>query len=117
MSDQRHGPDEERDPTPPDPDARLHQPWRRYVALGESALVAALSYGTWWLWHRGVVTTTLAMHSGPAQSVDRYLGQWLLLAIACATLAGVVLIDCVRQLLLSWPVRPRPGEPGHPPPT
>lgn len=113
MSDHQHPADSRALPAEPEPETvgahtvdpvaeRLHQPWRRYLALAELALVGVLAFGTWWLWHRGVVTTTLAMREGGDQPVDRYLGQWLLLALACATVGGVVLIDAVRQLALSW---------------
>ncbi|GGM69851.1 hypothetical protein GCM10012275_45470 [Longimycelium tulufanense] len=88
---------------------RLHQPWRAYVAVAELVLAALLVAAAVWAWRRGMVVVEFPpFRDGEApQRVVRYLGQWLASGVGLGLLAGVALLDAIRQLVLSSRVRGR----------
>lgn len=85
----------------------VHQPTRAVVAGIELILVTALGVLAWWMWGRGVVPIVVTDPLAPESEtvVTRSLGNWLGGAIATATVAGLLLVDMVRQLVLAFRVR------------
>lgn len=78
--------------------------------------VSVLAWLAWWCWQRGVIVT---VRNGVA--LTRIEGPWWAAATGAATLAGILVLDALRQGLLA--VAPRPADPssrpavpdGHPP--
>lgn len=88
--------------------AKLNQPKRAFVALAEVVVAAALIWLAFWLWPKGVVTISTVLEEGrPPYVSHRYYGHWMALAIFSGTVAGVLLVDAVRQLLLAARARPK----------
>ncbi|MEU4802261.1 hypothetical protein [Actinosynnema sp. NPDC023587] len=89
------------------PGPGLHQPLRAAVAVGEVVLAVALVLLAAWCWNRGVLRSgyTAADHA-PVEST-RYLGNWLGGAIGLGTVAGVLVLDAIRQTLLAVRTRGR----------
>jgi hypothetical protein len=88
---------------PPRPPAQLHQPVRAAVAALEVALAVALGFAVVWAWRRGSVPYELPASENPAVpgSVDRWSGPWIGAAFGLATLAGLLVLDAARQLMLA----------------
>lgn len=88
---------------PQPPPSGLHQPIRILVALAEVVLAMVLVVATVWAWRRGSVPYDLPATDNPAvpESVDRWSGPWIGAAFGLAALAGVLLLDAARQLVLA----------------
>ncbi len=80
--------------------ARLNQPWRGAVAVVEVLVAALLLVAVPWVWQRGIVPIQLQAR-GSAGTVTRDIGSWLAIAIAMGTVAAVLLLNALRQLLLA----------------
>lgn len=80
--------------------ARLHQPWRAALAGAELVGAAALVACAFLAWGESVVRIELPQRQGVG-SVSRIHGNWVALAVASATLAGVLLVNAVKQVVLS----------------
>ncbi|HSZ29693.1 MAG TPA: hypothetical protein VK784_08055 [Pseudonocardiaceae bacterium] len=63
--------------------------------MTEAMAIIVLAGLAWWCWHRGVHVT---MHRGVALS--RVEGSWWAVAIGAATLAGILLLDAGRQVMV-----------------
>ncbi|WP_344125130.1 hypothetical protein [Saccharopolyspora halophila] len=85
--------------------ARLNQPWRAAVAGLELVVAIALTLFAFWAWQRGVITVHLPGPDGAREVVTRSLGSWLTGAVGAVTLAGLLLIDAIRQLVLAVKTR------------
>lgn len=84
---------------------RLHQPWRLWVALGELAAAGLALWGAFALWGRAVTTMTVRLDDG-SELVSRELsGNWIALAILLGAVAGVFVIDAIRQVALGTHAR------------
>lgn len=89
---------------------------RALVAVTEVLAVIVLAWLAWWCWHRGVIVT---VRDGVA--LRRIEGRWWAAATGAATLAGVLVLDALRQGVLAVAPGPagRPSRPvvphGHPP--
>ncbi|HEX4700917.1 MAG TPA: hypothetical protein VH352_02210 [Pseudonocardiaceae bacterium] len=99
------------DPTRPGP-ARLHQPWRGFVALGEAVLAAAATVVGVLCWHRGVTTMVTPLGPGQPPLVSTiFYGGWMAAGIGLITVAAFLVLDAVRQALLAVRTRRRPLPP------
>lgn len=76
------------------------------VAVTEVLAAIVLVWLAWWCWHRGVI---IAEHNGVM--LRRIEGRWWAAATGAATLAGILMLDALRQVMLVGAVRARVGEP------
>lgn len=61
-------------------------------------------------WGRAVVPIELPRLPASSGAVTRLLGSWIALSVASVTVAGLLVLDACRQLVLAWRVRrPRAG--------
>jgi hypothetical protein len=89
---------------------RLNQPWRAALAAGLVVVAVLAVLVAVWSWHRGVITYDVPAGNGTPEMVStRYVGNWMTIAIALGTLAGVLVVAAVRQVLLA--VRTRDHNP------
>src|SRR5262249_41181659 len=80
--------------------AALHRPWR-LVAAGCELVVAAVA--VWFairFWGLGVRTLTLTFSGGIQLISTRFVGSWMAGGIALGMVAGILLVDAVREVLL-----------------
>ncbi|CCH35291.1 hypothetical protein ABZ816_11855 [Actinosynnema sp. NPDC047251] len=89
------------------PGPGLHQPLRAAVAAGEVVLAVALVALAVWCWNRGVLRYSYPVENHAPLESTRYLGNWVGGALGLGTVAGVLLLDAVRQLLLAVRTRGR----------
>jgi hypothetical protein len=66
---------------------------RVLVVVTEVLAVIVLAWLSWWCWHRGVIITE---HNGVA--LRRIEGRWWAVATGAATLAGILMLDALRQV-------------------
>jgi len=98
------------------PEARLNEPMRALVAAGEFVLAVALGFAVVWAWRRGSVPYELPASDNPAvpDTVQRWSGPWIGAAFALAAVAGLLVLDAVRQLMLAvaggWHTAERGGD-------
>ncbi|WP_232376384.1 hypothetical protein [Amycolatopsis aidingensis] len=85
----------------------LHQPWRALVALLELALAALACWAALTCWSSAVSTITTRLSDGTELTSTRYAGDWVGGAIGLATVAAILLVDALRQLLLAVRTRRR----------
>lgn len=106
-------------PPSTEPD-RLHRPVRAVVAIVELVVAGFAVWGAFWAWPRGFATITTTISDGTELDSERVLGNWLAFAIAFGTLAALLVLDAVRQLVLATRVRPTvptsPAPAGEPAP-
>ncbi|WP_157433951.1 MULTISPECIES: hypothetical protein [Actinoalloteichus] len=87
---------------------RLHQPRRAVLAVGEVILAVGLVVLAVWLWRTGVLRDELPTGEGESRVLLRYVGDRLALSVGAGCLAGVLLLDSIRQFTLAIRTRPRP---------
>ncbi|GLY63735.1 hypothetical protein [Amycolatopsis taiwanensis] len=92
---------------PPTRPATLHRPWRLVTAGCELAVAAAAVWCAVWIWGFGVRTLTLTLSDGTSLTSTRLVGSWAAGAIALGMVAGILLVDAVREVLLGTGVRRR----------
>jgi hypothetical protein len=88
------------DVLPPEPGG-LHKPWRALVALAELIGAGFAVWGAFLLWPRGVATITLVLDDGTQLVSTRYFGNWMAAAIGLGTVAGLLVLDVLRQTILA----------------
>lgn len=81
---------------------RMNQPWRALVAVAEVLLAALLVVTALWSWRRGIVSIPLPRSYGVTDVVTRLVGSWLALSVALTTVAGLLVVNAVRQAVLAW---------------
>ncbi len=95
----------ETEPEPGEP--TLHQPKRALIAAGEVVLVALLVPAAVWCWNRGVIHYSYPVPDHPPLESTRFKGNWIGASVGLVTVAGVLLLDAVRQTLLAVRTRGR----------
>jgi len=90
----------------PEPVPAPHRPRRAIVAAAEVVVTAALVWLAFWLWSRGTVVGT-PIPERPDLRFEEFDGPFVAGAVAAATLAGLVLVDAVRQLVLAVRTTPK----------
>jgi len=91
-------------PLSTEPD-RLHRPVRAVVAIVELIVAGFAVWGAFWAWPQGFATITTTISDGTELGSERVLGNWLAFAIAFGTLAALLVLDAVRQVVLATRVR------------
>ena len=79
---------------------------RVLVVVTEVLAVIVLVWVAWWCWRHGVIIT---QHNGV--TLHRIEGRWWAVATGAATLAGILILDALRQVMLvGAPGRRHPSE-------
>ncbi|GGU29851.1 hypothetical protein GCM10010178_22700 [Lentzea flava] len=98
---------EEPDVAPP-AGPSLHQPKRWLIAAGEVVAIVLLVWLAVWAWNRGVVKLAYPILEGHEPFIStRYHGNWLGTAVGAFTLAVILALDAVRQVVLAVRTRPQ----------
>ncbi|HEY4022278.1 MAG TPA: hypothetical protein VGM75_26555 [Pseudonocardiaceae bacterium] len=86
----------------------LNQPWRAWLALGEVVLAAVAVLVGIWCWHRGIVQIVTPTGNGtpPLISIVFY-GDWMSGAIGLCTVAALLVLDALREIVLAVRTRRR----------
>lgn len=86
----------------------LNQPWRGWLALGEVVLAAVAVLVGIWCWHRGIVPIVTPTDNGtpPLVSIVFY-GNWMSGAIGLCTVAALLVLDALREIVLAMRTRRR----------
>jgi hypothetical protein len=92
---------------PPTEAGRLNKPWRALVALGELLLAAVHVWLAYDVWPRGIATIVERYQNGLVIESTRWVGSWMSLAILFGTVAALLVLDAVRQLVLAVRARPK----------
>jgi hypothetical protein len=92
---------------PPAEAGRLNRPGRAVIALAELVCAGFAVWGAFWAWPRGFATITTVISNGTELDSQRISGNWLAAAIGFGTLAGVLVLDSLRQLLLAVRAKPK----------
>ncbi len=96
-------------PEEPGPPAKLHKPWRMFVAVVEVVLAVLAGWVAYLCWHDSVASVVTRTDDGAVLESHRYFGGLLAAAIGLGTVAALLLVDAVRQLALAIRARsPRP---------
>ncbi len=91
---------------------RLNQPYRAFVAIGELLLATAAVIVAVLCWHRGIATMITPLGNGrPPLVSTMFHGSWQSGAIGLVLVAGLLLLDALRQVLLATRTRQRPATP------
>lgn len=86
----------------------LHQPKRWLIAAGEVVAIVLLAWLAVWCWNRGVVKLAYPILEDHEPFIStRYHGNWIGTAVAALTLAVILALDAVRQVLLAVRTRPQ----------
>lgn len=93
----------EDEPAPVKPAERgaLHKPWRALVAVAELLVAGAAIWLGFWCWSHGVLTITTVLPDGTRFESTDYVGHWLAAAIVLGTVAAVLVLDALRQVVLA----------------
>jgi hypothetical protein len=89
------------------PQPKLNQPKRGLIAAGEVVLIVLLAFTAHWCWTKGVVRLEYPVDGHDPLVATRYLGNWIGGAVGLVTLAGVLLLDALRQTVLAVRTRGR----------
>jgi hypothetical protein len=95
---------------PPTEPGRLNNPWRALVALIDLVLAAVAVWFAFDVWPRGIAKIVENYGDGIVLESTRWSGSWMSLAILLGTVAGVLVVDAVRQVLLAVRARPSRGK-------
>jgi hypothetical protein len=95
---------------PPTGPGNLHKPWRWFVALGEVIVAGVAVWLAFDLWPRGIAKIVEHYPNGIVLESTRFIGSWMSLAILLGTVAAVLLLDALRQIILAVRARPKRGK-------
>ena len=92
---------------PPPTEPGLHKPWRAFVAIGELVVAAVAVWFAFDVWPRGIAKVVEHYPNNITLESTRWVGSWMALAILLGTVAALLALDAVRQLLLAVRARPK----------
>ena len=95
---------------PPTEPGQLNKPWRALVALIELVLAGVAVWFAFDVWPRGIAKIVEDYGNGIVLESTRWSGSWMSLAILLGTVAAVLVLDAVRQVLLAVRARPSRGK-------
>ncbi|MBK1784187.1 hypothetical protein [Prauserella cavernicola] len=81
---------------------RLNQPWRLVVAAVELLVAAAGVWIAFLVWDASLTFVTVRLDDGTELVSRVYSGNWVALAIALGGIAGILVVDAIRQTLLGF---------------
>jgi len=90
---------------------RLNQPMRAVVAVVELLVAAALVWLAVRMWPQSIAVITDKAEDGTPLISSRYFGNWAAGAIGVGTVAALLVLDAIRQLILGMRARPKRNEP------
>lgn len=94
--------------TAPPAGSSLHQPKRWLIAAGEVVAIVLLAWLAVWCWNRGVVKLAYPLLEGHEPFIStRYHGNWIGTSVGALTLAVILALDAVRQVVLAVRTRPQ----------
>ncbi len=88
-------------------DDHLHQPWRLAVAAVELVFAVAAGWAATWCWGAAVTTVTVRADDGAELVSHVYEGSWIGLAFVSVAVAGLLVVDGARQVVLGVRTRRR----------
>lgn len=91
----------------PGPPPRLHQPWRGWVALAEVVVAAAAVWFGVWCWGEGIAKIVTSVPGQAPLVSSVFYGNWMAGAVGLVLLAGLLVLDALRQTLLAVRARPK----------
>ncbi|GAB1508306.1 hypothetical protein [Actinophytocola sp. KF-1] len=94
---------------PPTEPGRLNKPVRAFVALAELIAAAVAVWFAFDVWPRGVAKIVEHYPNGLVLESTRWVGSWMAFAILLGTIAAVLVVDAVRQVVLAVRARPKRG--------
>lgn len=94
---------------PPTEPARLNKPGRAIIALAELVVAGVAVWFAFDFWPRGVAKIVEHYPDGIVLESTRWVGSWMALAILLGTVAAVLVVDAVRQIVLAARARPKRG--------
>jgi hypothetical protein len=94
-------------PAEPAPAPKLHQPRRALIAVVEVVLVVLLGFAAHWCWQHGIQRFAYPLEGRPPLVATRYHGNWIAGSIALVAVAGVLVLDAIRQIVLAVRTRDR----------
>ncbi|WP_211225490.1 hypothetical protein [Amycolatopsis nigrescens] len=86
---------------------RLHRPWRAMIAVVELVLAGLAVWAAFACWGNAVDDVVTRLSDGTELTSTRYEGDLIGAAIGLVTLALLLLVDAVRELLLAFYARHR----------
>lgn len=90
----------------------LNQPWRAWIALAEAVVAVAAILIAVPCWQRGIVPIVSPVGGGRPPLVSTvFYGNWMSGAIGLCTVAGLLVVDALRQLILALRTRTSPEVP------
>jgi hypothetical protein len=95
---------------PPPTESGLHKPWRAFVALAELVVAAVSVFFAFQAWPNGIANITERYPNGLVLESTRWVGSWMSLAILLGTVAALLVLDSVRQVILAVRARPKRGK-------
>ena len=72
---------------------------RVLVAVAEVLVICVLAWLAWWCWQRGVIITEVIITEHNSVTLRRIEGRWWAVATGAATLAGILVLDALRQMM------------------
>ncbi|MDQ3789926.1 MAG: hypothetical protein M3422_22115 [Actinomycetota bacterium] len=94
---------------PPTEPGRLNNPRRAFIALAELIIAGVAVWFAFDVWPRGIAKIVEHYPDGIVLESTRWVGSWMSLAILLGTIAAVLVLDAVRQVVLAVRARPKRG--------
>jgi hypothetical protein len=84
---------------------------RAVVAVVELLVAAGLVWLALRMWPQAIARITDRAEDGTVLISSRYFGNWAAGAIGAGTVAALLVVDAIRQILLALRARPKRNEP------
>ncbi len=94
---------------PPTEPGRLNKPVRAVVAVVEVLLAGVAVWFAFDLWPRGIARVVERLPDGTVLESTRWVGSWMAAAIGLGTVAALLVLDAIRQVVLAVRARPKRG--------
>lgn len=86
---------------------RLHQPWRLLVALAELVVAGLALWGAFASWDAAFTDIVVRLDDGTELVSQHVAGNWIGTAVGLGGLAGLLVVDAVREVSLGLGTRRR----------